>query len=224
MQCQACCTYLWSQQPSRACWKSTTGSWNPLGLQGGSAFTTLKRIVCHLGKPHSPLVVHHPDVSANKIKRMWSKTDQEPVALVTVSGADPPVPCSSCLILGVRWAVLLAHLAKGIVSLSASSRVATSVYCTSSCQRGFRQDSAKENAEHVLRSCWNIFKYSLEKITLAPTMFVNPVWAWRKFLRFGEWWPKGREFLFHPLRAWPLIRAPEHAGALGSLSCFASAS
>lgn len=162
--------------------------------------------------------------SANKIKRMWSKTDQEPVALVTVSGADPSVPCSSCLILGVRWAVLLAHLAKGLVSLSVSSRVATSVYCTSSCQRGFRQDSAKENAEHVLRSCWNIFKYSLEKITLAPTMFVNPVWAWREFLRFGEWWPRGREFFFHLLRAWPLIRAPEHAGALGSLSYFASAS
>lgn len=53
-----------------------------------------------------------------QIKRIWSKTDQEPVALLTVSGTDPPVSCSSCLILGVRCAVLLVHLAKRVVSLS----------------------------------------------------------------------------------------------------------
>ena len=88
-----------------------------------------------------------------------------------------------------------------------------SAYCTNSCQRDCQQNSAKENAEHVCCFYWNVCKCCKYCSALVPAVFAKsvsidqPVWASKEFSRFGQWWQRGRGFLFQLCRAWPLVRA-----------------
>lgn len=132
---QECCNILlWSQQPSRHCWKSTTGTWNPSGQWGGSSVTMLKiiGIATVAGCWVLWFYVTHSLLGRNKenMEQDWAGAC---FSLCSVWH------CRSCFVIA---ALPLVHFAKWC-PLCAHSNMGVGAYWTNSCQRHFRRNSAK---------------------------------------------------------------------------------
>lgn len=126
---------LWSQQPSRHCWKSTSDSWNPSGQWRVSSVTMLK-IIC-ITTLASCLVLWFYVIHS---LLGWNKENMEQDWAGACFSIYSAWHCCSYLLIAVSSTCSLFRVHS---PLCAHSNMGVGDYWTNSCQKHFRQNSAK---------------------------------------------------------------------------------